>query len=135
MRLLELFQKVAGEIKITTNRKLFTEREIGHLAPLKCGHRGRPSKAEEKLIENLLRESGFIYSPHKVQVRSFEVEKQERLEEEKISDLRKSVAEEDNALPSNSPKGDQVHAAVNRCASLSNTEVKAGDLTGQHKRM
>lgn len=32
----------------------------GHLVMMKCGHRGRPSRMEEKRISRLLRKSGFI---------------------------------------------------------------------------
>lgn len=33
---------------------------IGHLVPVKCGHRGKPNRIEERLLENLLKESGFL---------------------------------------------------------------------------
>ena len=42
-----------------------TSENLGNLVPLKCGHRGKPNRSEEKLIENLLHESGFIYSKSK----------------------------------------------------------------------
>jgi len=29
---------------------------------MKCGHRGKPSRNEERLLENLIRESGFLDS-------------------------------------------------------------------------
>jgi len=32
----------------------------GHLVLLNCGHRGRPSRPEEKRISRLMRKSGFI---------------------------------------------------------------------------
>ena len=34
--------------------------EVGHLLPLKCGHRGKPNRTEEKILEHLLNESGFL---------------------------------------------------------------------------
>lgn len=64
-------------IDISTNNKL-TEAHVGHLFPMKCGHRGKPNASEEKLLENLLRASQFmnihIDEPlelvHKVDVKS-----------------------------------------------------------------
>eukprot|EP00347_Sterkiella_histriomuscorum_P023629 403333935 len=38
----------------------FTNIEQGHLVYMKCGHRGKPSRLEEKRISRLLRKSGFI---------------------------------------------------------------------------
>ena len=38
---------------------LVTEKNVGNLVPLKCGHRGKPNRSEEKLIDHLLAESGF----------------------------------------------------------------------------
>jgi hypothetical protein len=32
----------------------------GHLVQFECGHRGQPSRIEEKRISRLLRKSGFI---------------------------------------------------------------------------
>lgn len=34
--------------------------DLGFLVPIKCGHRGKPNKSEERLIDNLILESGFI---------------------------------------------------------------------------
>jgi len=34
-----------------------TESQVGHIVPMKCGHRGKPNRAEERLIESLLRHS------------------------------------------------------------------------------
>ena len=44
----------------TANNPLITDKDIGHLLPLRCGHRGKPSRNEERLLENLLRESEFL---------------------------------------------------------------------------
>jgi hypothetical protein len=38
----------------------FDSKEYGHLVLMTCGHRGRPSRQEEKRISRLLRKSGFI---------------------------------------------------------------------------
>lgn len=40
----------------------FNSRPQGHLVLLNCGHRGKPSRSEEKRISRLLRKSGFIPS-------------------------------------------------------------------------
>ena len=39
---------------------LMTPAEIGHLVPMRCGHRGKPSRNEERMLDNLIRESGFL---------------------------------------------------------------------------
>jgi len=36
---------------------------IGYLVPMKCGHKGKPNRSEEKLLEHLVRESNFIFNP------------------------------------------------------------------------
>ncbi len=36
---------------------------LGHLLPMKCGHRGKPNRHEERMLENLIRESGFLDRP------------------------------------------------------------------------
>eukprot|EP00347_Sterkiella_histriomuscorum_P024303 403331600 len=38
----------------------FTQIKEGHMVLMKCGHRGKPSRMEEKRISRLLRKSGFI---------------------------------------------------------------------------
>ncbi len=50
-------------IRILKNRPQKTDFEIkshGHLVLMTCGHRGRPSRQEEKRISRLLRKSTFI---------------------------------------------------------------------------
>jgi len=42
---------------------LIKEEDVGHLLPLKCGHRGKPTRTEEKVIEHLFNISGFL-DPH-----------------------------------------------------------------------
>ncbi|CDW87850.1 UNKNOWN [Stylonychia lemnae] len=49
-------------IELVRTNKVSYE-HIGYLVPLKCGHKGRPNRAEEKLLENVLRESNFVYNP------------------------------------------------------------------------
>ena len=39
--------------------------EVGHLVPMRCGHRGRPSRNEERMLDNLIRESGFLDMPER----------------------------------------------------------------------
>lgn len=34
--------------------------ELGHLMPMTCGHRGKPSRHEERMLESLIRDSGFL---------------------------------------------------------------------------
>lgn len=38
----------------------YDNQQQGHLVMLSCGHRGKPSRPEEKRISRLLRKSGFI---------------------------------------------------------------------------
>ena len=38
--------------------------EIGHLVPLTCGHRSKPSRHEERMLESLIRDSGFLDEPN-----------------------------------------------------------------------
>jgi hypothetical protein len=50
-------------IRILKNRPVKTDFDTktqGHLVLMTCGHRGRPSRQEEKRISRLLRKSGFI---------------------------------------------------------------------------
>ena len=42
------------------SRTDFEVKDQGHLVLMKCGHRGRPSRMEEKRTSRLLRKSGFI---------------------------------------------------------------------------
>lgn len=37
-----------------------TSAQVGYLVPVKCGHRGKPNRSEEKMIEALLRQSDFL---------------------------------------------------------------------------
>ncbi len=39
---------------------IITENNVGTLIPVKCGHRGRPNRGEDKIIETLLTTSGFL---------------------------------------------------------------------------
>jgi hypothetical protein len=34
--------------------------EVGNLVPMHCGHRGKPSRNEERMLDSLIRESGFL---------------------------------------------------------------------------
>ena len=36
------------------------DKHVGFLLPMKCGHRGKPNRIEERDFENLLRQSGFL---------------------------------------------------------------------------
>ena len=50
-------------IRILKSRPVKTDFDVktqGHLVLMTCGHRGRPSRQEEKRISRLLRKSGFI---------------------------------------------------------------------------
>lgn len=38
--------------------------ELGHLMPMTCGHRGKPSRHEERMLESLIRDSGFLDEPN-----------------------------------------------------------------------
>lgn len=53
-----------SEIKETIQKKKtktdFEVKSQGHLVLMTCGHRGRPSRQEEKRISRLMRKSGFI---------------------------------------------------------------------------
>eukprot|EP00347_Sterkiella_histriomuscorum_P004596 403359863 len=51
--------------QIVTKNSISYE-HVGHIVPFKQGHKGKPNKSEEKLLENLLRESGFIFNPYGV---------------------------------------------------------------------
>ena len=37
--------------------------EVGYLVPMNCGHRGKPSRNEERMLDSLIRESGFLDMP------------------------------------------------------------------------
>jgi hypothetical protein len=39
--------------------------EVGYLVPMRCGHRGKPSRNEERMLDNLIRESGFLDMPER----------------------------------------------------------------------
>jgi hypothetical protein len=52
----EIYYKAAAKPRLTD----FDSKTQGHLVYLKCGHRGKPSRSEEKRISRLMRKSGFI---------------------------------------------------------------------------
>ena len=54
------FQECSRIIKEKPNKTDFDVKTQGHLVVMTCGHRGRPSRQEEKRISRLLRKSGFI---------------------------------------------------------------------------
>lgn len=58
------------------------------MVPMKCGHKGKPNKSEEKLIENLMRDSEFILT---APVRN-------KTEVEKDQELKSSLIDEEVAL-------------------------------------
>ena len=39
---------------------VITDNHVGHLIPVKCGHRGKPNRIEERNLNNLLQLSGFL---------------------------------------------------------------------------
>ncbi len=39
--------------------------DVGYLVPMRCGHRGKPSRNEERMLDNLIRESGFLDMPER----------------------------------------------------------------------
>ena len=39
---------------------LMPESDLGHLVPMHCGHRGKPSRHEERMLDALIRDSGFL---------------------------------------------------------------------------
>ncbi len=39
---------------LSQSKDVLNQAKLGHLVPMKCGHRGKPNRSEEKLIENLL---------------------------------------------------------------------------------
>jgi hypothetical protein len=47
----------------TGSNRIIKSEDVGLLLPLKCGHRGKPSRTEEKVLEYFLNESGFL-DPH-----------------------------------------------------------------------
>jgi hypothetical protein len=54
------FQECVRILKDRPNKTDFEVKTQGHLVLMTCGHRGRPSRQEEKRISRLLRKSGFI---------------------------------------------------------------------------
>lgn len=69
--LLQYFQKLLDFCQTKLVTKVITDHgyeykplmpvsELGHLIPMKCGHRGKPNRHEERMLENLIRESGFL---------------------------------------------------------------------------
>jgi hypothetical protein len=47
-------------LKNADGSSVITSNQIGYLISMKCGHRGKPNRTEERLLENLLKESGFL---------------------------------------------------------------------------
>ena len=43
-------------------------KEVGWMVPMKCGHRGKPNRSEERLIENLVGDSGFLMSAYELRL-------------------------------------------------------------------
>jgi len=41
---------------------IIKDEHVGFLIPMKCGHRGKPSRIEERDLETLLRQSNFLES-------------------------------------------------------------------------
>ena len=56
----EGFQECVLILKSRPVKTDFDTKTQGHLVLMTCGHRGRPSRQEEKRISRLLRKSGFI---------------------------------------------------------------------------
>ena len=56
----EGFQECIRILKARPVKTDFDTKTQGHLVLMTCGHRGRPSRQEEKRISRLLRKSGFI---------------------------------------------------------------------------
>ena len=54
------FDKLRIQLKKIIKDNLISETNVGHLIPLKCGHRGKPNASEERLLEYLLRHSDFM---------------------------------------------------------------------------
>lgn len=50
----KFFSQVSESLEIVISKNLINENHVGHLVPLKCGHRGKPNRSEEKLLENLI---------------------------------------------------------------------------------
>lgn len=78
-QLAKIFTKVKSRLEQIAENG--SSEKVGHLIQLKCGHRGRPNHAEEKLIENTLRDSGFIYNPNRMVQSVREENAEEQLEE------------------------------------------------------
>lgn len=58
--IIEGFQECIRILKTRPEKTDFDTKTQGHLVLMTCGHRGRPSRQEEKRISRLLRKSGFI---------------------------------------------------------------------------
>lgn len=71
---------------------LIKEEDVGHLLPLKCGHRGKPTRTEEKVIEHLFSISGFL-DPHFVPASSSgsDEEEDDRLSRKSLSIGKEAV--------------------------------------------
>lgn len=58
--IVEGFQEMIRIVKLRPQKTDFEVKTQGHLVLMTCGHRGRPSRQEEKRISRLLRKSSFI---------------------------------------------------------------------------
>ena len=76
------------------NNLIITDQHIGHLLPVKCGHRGTPNKIEERMLETLLRESCFLDSNSDPSQNS--KNKTQNLESSSLSSSSSSNEAEDN---------------------------------------
>ena len=56
----ECLHTLSENITKVINKDIITDKHVGHLIPMKCGHRGKPNSIEERLLENVLRHSGFM---------------------------------------------------------------------------
>lgn len=59
-QIIEGFETMQSVIKLKKQKTDFEIKDQGHLVLMNCGHRGKPSRQEEKRISRLLRKSGFI---------------------------------------------------------------------------
>lgn len=63
-RILDFFEtKLVKEVPLgdsSVQVPLMPVSDLGHLVPIKCGHRGKPSRHEERMLDILIRDSGFL---------------------------------------------------------------------------
>mmetsp|Transcript_16137 Transcript_16137/g.11650 ORF Transcript_16137/g.11650 Transcript_16137/m.11650 type:complete len:200 (+) Transcript_16137:618-1217(+) len=52
-------QKLDKLLKVVSDERKLSSALVGDLVPLKCGHRGRPNRSEERMLDNAIRVSGF----------------------------------------------------------------------------